>query len=104
MEQLYCSQSNIRVISQREFELIVEAESLIEHEGSDFGNRLRLLRADRPDLLPISSGCKILPWLLLLQEERDIGGADACEIYWVIRSGFNLLPFEYDIPELDLDN
>ena len=86
-----CSTAN-RNISDIELQLLDEAEALIEQEGSEFGDRLRALRADRPDLAPLSSGFKIFSWLLMLREERDDSGADACQLYWVIRSGFDILP------------
>ena len=60
-----CSTAD-RFLSERELSLIDEAENLVEQEGSDFGDRLRALRADRPDLRPLSSGFKIIPWLLML--------------------------------------
>ena len=40
----------------------------------------------------------------MLREERDDSGADACQLYWVIRSGFDILPYNYDIPKSDLAN
>ena len=40
----------------------------------------------------------------MLREEKNDAGASACELYWVVRSGFNLLPFNYDIPTSDLSN
>jgi hypothetical protein len=80
------------------------AKRLIEGECSKFGDRLKLFRTDRPDLQPLSSGMRIFSWLLLLREEWDEVGADACELHWLVRSGFNLLPFQYDIPTSDLDN
>ena len=64
-----------------ELQSIDTAERLIEGEGSEFGEKLKLLRADMPDLQPISSGMHIFPWLLLLREERDDARADACELY-----------------------
>ena len=92
-------------VSNRELELeaIEEAEQLVANEGTAFGRHLRALRHGRPDLLPVPSGQKILPWLALLREETE--HVEACEIYWILRSGFNLLPYLYgDCPDSDLQN
>ena len=92
-------------VSNRELELeaIEEAELLVANEGTAFSRHLRALRHGRPDLLPVPSGQKILPWLALLREETD--HVEACEIYWILRSGFNLLPYLYgDCPDSDLQN
>jgi hypothetical protein len=93
-----------RVIPDPELELIDEAEALISRETSAFGTRLSFLRSDNPELAPIGSDFKIIPWLMLLRDEDDASGADACELYWVVRSGFNLLPPEYSIPSSDCKN
>ena len=58
-----------RVLGLSELSLIEQAELLVAQDGSAFGTRLRYLRDDNPDLLPVGSGFKIFPWLMLLREE-----------------------------------
>lgn len=82
------------------------AEDEVMQSGTVFARHLQAKRTDRPDVAPIPSGWKLLPLLCMLSEDSEF--AQAAEVYWILRSGYDLVEFttdgETEVPNYEFDN
>ena len=69
---------------------LCHAEKAVASSDSNFGRQLLQYMLLHPDSAPVPSGQHLLAWLSVLFEEPN--SEVAAEVYWTLRSGFDILP------------